>query len=220
MYQAANPPPFNPVLLAGLPARMLPPALLAPLLDAAMLGMRRRHPELFERLTEIGAAVILIDPVDLPLLFLLEVGRPMPRLRARLQAPQSEPSATIRGPLLTLIDLLQGRLDGDSAFFARDLTIEGEMEAVVALRNAIDAAEIDLWADAVANLGPLAAPVLRAGGVASRLFTRAAEDIELMRAAFLAPAVRRLDRQAEEIRELREGRTRAEAPARGAGSGP
>jgi len=41
-----------------------------------------------------------------------------------------------------MIELLEGRADGDALFFSRTLTVEGDMEAVVALRNAIDGSEI------------------------------------------------------------------------------
>ena len=39
--------------------------------------------------------------------------------------------------------------------FPRDLAIEGDTEAVVALRNAIDDSELDLAAEAAELLGPL-----------------------------------------------------------------
>ena len=49
----------------------------------------------------------------------------------------------IAGPLLGLIGLIDGTYDGDALFFSRDLVVEGDVEAVLALRNAIDDAGID-----------------------------------------------------------------------------
>lgn len=49
--------------------------------------------------------------------------------------------------------MIHGTLDGDALFFARDLVIEGDTEAVLALRNALDDAEIDLLTAAAAALG-------------------------------------------------------------------
>ena len=52
--------------------------------------------------------------------------------------------------------LVDGSYDGDALFFSRDLVVEGDVEAVLALRNAIDDAGIDLVADTAALFGPLA----------------------------------------------------------------
>jgi len=58
-----------------------------------------------------------------------------------------------------LIDLLEGRLDGDALFFSRELTVEGDTEAVLLLRNAVDSDEVDLFEDLLSVLGPLAGPL-------------------------------------------------------------
>jgi predicted lipid carrier protein YhbT len=51
--------------------------------------------------------------------------------------------------------LIDGSYDGDALFFSRDLVVEGDVEAVLALRNAIDDAGVDLVADTAALFGPL-----------------------------------------------------------------
>ncbi len=40
--------------------------------------------------------------------------------------------------------MMHGTLDGDALFFSRDLAVEGDTSSVLALRNAIDDAELDL----------------------------------------------------------------------------
>jgi predicted lipid carrier protein YhbT len=42
-----------------------------------------------------------------------------------------------------LLGMIDGTYDGDALFFSRDLTIEGDTEAVLALRNALENAEFD-----------------------------------------------------------------------------
>ncbi len=123
-------PPLSPVLFAGFALRPLPTALLQPFLSRAMSVMHRRHRDVFGRMESLRNAVFLIEPVDLPFRFLLRPAAPRPVLR--LVADEQDignPSAVIRGPLSTLIDLLEGRLDGDAMFFTRDLVIEGDTEA-------------------------------------------------------------------------------------------
>jgi len=199
-------PPFSPVLLAGLAARPLPPALLQPGLALAMRTVSRRHPGLFERLAGVGAPSFLIDPVDLPFVFLMETDPETPRLRAlsREDAESAVVAARIRGPLMKLIELLEGKVDGDALFFTRDLVVEGDTEAVVALRNAVDDAEIDILNDLLAPLGPLAGPAGSAARRAGGLLNRAARDLETLRDSLIAPALRRTEAQAAELHDLEE----------------
>ena len=197
-------PPLSPVLLAGLAMRPMPPLLLQPILSFAMEAIQRRHPSVFERLAELGDPLFLIDPVDLPLVFSLRPHVERPSLTALADAGAVKATATIRGPLLSLIDLLEGRIDGDALFFSRDLIIEGETEAAVALRNAVDDAEIDVVADVLSLLGPLAGPARLMARGAAALLARATEDLETLRAAVIAPAMRRTDAMEAGLRGLYE----------------
>ena len=54
-----------------------------------------------------------------------------------------------------LIGMAEGRLDGDALFFSRTLSIEGDMEATLALRNALDDARLDFGVILLGCLGPL-----------------------------------------------------------------
>ena len=221
-----RPAPLTPALLVGLAARPLPPALLQPLLTLAMATTVRRHGEAFARLDGLGDSVFLIDPVDLPLAFLLRPGASPPSLTAirggaAPGASDVAPTATIRGSLLSLVDLLEGRVDGDALFFSRDLAIEGDTEAILTLRNAIDGAGIDLIEVAASALGPFGGVARRLLGPAEILIRRMTRDQEALQETLLSPLARRCDAQAAELTELRtrleelQRRTRrAGAPAR------
>ncbi len=200
-----NNPPLSPVLLAGLALRPLPPVLLQPPLNVVMAITRRRHPGLFDRLAGLAQATFLIDPIDLAFDFLLRPAPP-PSLVAIVKGSRMEepPTATIRGPLVELIQLLEGKLDGDALFFSRDLIVEGDTEAVVTLRNAVDGAGIDVLDDFLAALGPLAGPAGRVVAAAAAVFNRMESDLEILRQAALAPLADRCDAQADELRQLRE----------------
>ncbi|MCE1236446.1 MAG: SCP2 sterol-binding domain-containing protein [Hyphomicrobiales bacterium] len=129
------------------------------------LAMRRfvgsladRHPSLFSRLGEHATKRFLIEPTDLSLGFLLAPDPAMPRLEAVKRDAAGVCSvacdARIAGPLAALVGMVHGALDGDALFFSRDIVIEGDTEAVLALRNAVDDAEIDLAAEIAATTGP------------------------------------------------------------------
>ncbi len=211
-------PPLTPVLLAGIAMRPLPPVLLQPILDIAMAVLSRHHPDLFARLTDIEGTTFLIDPVDLPFGFLLSLSK-APRLKAVTKGAPIDPvpTATIQGPLATLIQLLEGRLDGDAQFFSRDLTIEGDMEAVVTLRNVIDGAGIDLLKDLSSVFGPLSRPARLVADGALRVFNRLERDMETLKNTVYAPMDERCRAQDAEIKRLRntvENLQRHRAPAR------
>jgi predicted lipid carrier protein YhbT len=59
-----------------------------------------------------------------------------------------------------MLGLAEGRLDGDAVFFARKLAVTGNMEAVLALRNALDDSGIDLVKLAGDMSGPIRRPVM------------------------------------------------------------
>ncbi len=208
-----RPAPLTPVLLAGLAARPLPPALLQPLLTLAMAAMVRRHGEAFARLDGLADSVFLIDPVDLPLDFLLRPGAAPPSITAVRSGgtsggasggvSESAPTATIRGSLLSLIDLLEGQVDGDALFFSRALAVEGDTEAILTLRNAIDGAGIDLIDVAAAAFGPAAGIARRLLSPVETLIRRMTRDLEALQETLLSPLARRCDAQAAELDELR-----------------
>ncbi|GAA3848074.1 SCP2 sterol-binding domain-containing protein [[Pseudomonas] carboxydohydrogena] len=140
----------------------LPLLPLQPVLGACLHGIQRRHPQIFDRLGTHAAKRFGLDPTDLPFVFVLEPARVNPKVVAVRSMPQVDVKVT--GSIAALIGLVDGSCDGDALFFSRDIRVEGDMEAAVALRNAIDEAGIDIVAESIAWLGPLspiAAQILR-----------------------------------------------------------
>lgn len=195
-------PPFSPVLLLGMALRSLRPTALQPLFDAMLRVVRRRHPDILERMADYGDKAVCIDPVDLPFVILLEPNPEDPRLTVRRSVEPGEAAATIHGPLELLIALAEGKVDGDALFFSRRLVIEGDTEVVVALRNAIDGAGIDLIDDISRELGPLARPFRGFASAAAGLIGRMRDDFETLRAAIIAPAVKDNANQGARIAQL------------------
>jgi len=117
-----------------------------PLELAAYVMMRRilaRNPRLIARLGTHASKRFAIDPLDCPFVFLIEPGADRPRLRVLDSIEPGQWDARIAGAMIVLAGLLEGIYDGDALFFSRDLTIEGDTAAVVALRNAIEDSELD-----------------------------------------------------------------------------
>jgi predicted lipid carrier protein YhbT len=146
--------------IPSLVARAIRPLPLLPL-EIVLAGITnricRRHPNIFDRLgTHVGKR-FGIKPTDLPFAFVIEATSPQPRFSVMRELPV-DVEARISSQLVNLLALLEGRLDGDALMFSRQLTIEGDVEAVLALRNAIDDAGLDLVAEVSLMLGPLGEP--------------------------------------------------------------
>jgi predicted lipid carrier protein YhbT len=164
--------------------RVLPTRPLELILSRLMSSIVERHPLLFERLGPHASKTIAIAPVDVPLVFLLRPAPQAPSLEVRRDQPVPVCDAVVTGPFFALVDLAEGQLDGDALFFSRLIRIEGDMEAVLAWRNALDGEGLDLVGEAMAPLGALSAgPAL----VARRCFELLRAAIEATSAGRMAP---------------------------------
>jgi len=135
-------------------AAFLPLPLFQPILAYIVRRIADNHHEMFDRLGPHRNATFVIDPVDIPFVLLLrpDPGRPVFRAAPRAAIPRHD--AMIAGRFLTLLQLVDAGADGDALFFSRALTVTGNTEAVVCLRNALDDIEGSIAVD-VANLfGP------------------------------------------------------------------
>lgn len=151
-------PPNVPTIGALL--RPLPLFPLQIVVDALTRAIARRRPAIFARLGAHAGRVLVVDPRELPFCFVLETSPERPGCRVR-RAPPRDAAAVITGPLASLVALARGRLDADALFFSREVDVSGDMEAAVALRNALDDAEIDVLREAALLAGPFA-PALTA----------------------------------------------------------
>lgn len=144
-----------------------PPFIISPALLPIQFFLSRmvgdivkRQPQFFERLGEYAHKRFLINPINIPLVFLLEPSPDKPKLRLLLTHKESDAyDVLIAGKFSTLLDMANGTCDGDSLFFSRDLTIEGDTGAVVALRNALDNMDHSLLEEALSSIGVFANPI-------------------------------------------------------------
>ena len=157
---AAFAPPAPPAApgAAALALRPLPLAPVSVALTALARRVARANPGLFGRLGVHAGKRFVLDPTDLPLALCLRPDPDRPVVEAHRRAPAGD--VRIAGTLGALLALVHGSSDGDALFFSRDLGVEGDTAAALALRNAVDNAELDLAAEAAALSGPFA-PALR-----------------------------------------------------------
>ncbi len=164
--------------------------------------MHAKHRHVFERLGTYADKTFLIDPTDLPFAFLLEPRLEKPKIRTLKPETDVVADTTIRGPLAELIALMEGRVDGDALFFSRALIMEGDTEAALALRNAVDGEGIDLARDFAALFGPLAPVAAHAGGVATRAAQHFAQRTEILSTSLLGTVDKRSLANKRRMKEL------------------
>ncbi len=127
------------------------------------IQIARGRPGLLDRLGEHAEKTVAVAPTDIDVVFLMKLGPHEPSVKATRIAEPGSFDARVSGPLLALIDLVEGRMDGDALFFSRKIAIDGDMETVVALRNALDAEGLDLIEEAARPFGPLGSGMSRIG---------------------------------------------------------
>lgn len=136
----------------------VPLPLIQPILGRIATSVARARPELFARLGSQAGKRFLIDPTDLPFVLVLVPDPDRPTLKAYRRSQKPAHDAIIAGTFFRLLDLIDGELDGDALFFTRDLRVQGDTEAVVTLRNALDDMEGSAMDSVLGSFGPLAAP--------------------------------------------------------------
>ena len=117
-------------------------APLGMLLTGSIRALARRQPRLFDRLGAHRSAPFCLAPTDLAFAFTGIPDGEKTLERVVGTAAPATADVVIRGPILMLLGLLDGSLDGDALFFHRVISVSGRTEAVVALRNAIEEAEL------------------------------------------------------------------------------
>lgn len=134
---------------------LVPLMLLRPAFARIALTLARKRPDLFERMGNHAHKRFLIDPTDLPYVFLMVPDVAKPALTIHLRRDRPPHHGAIAGCFLDLFDMMDGALDGDALFFNRALSVTGDIEAVVALRNALDDFDGDLVDELLSSFGPL-----------------------------------------------------------------
>ncbi len=148
----------------------MPALLLARAVRLVVARMETSHPKLFKNLGRLPEALVHLEPTDLPHRFGLRMGKKPDFFL--IEDASETPRATIAGPLASLIDMLEGREDGDALFFSREIQVTGDTEVVVALRNTLDREEMNLYEEVLSLCGPFAGAADVAATVADRAARR------------------------------------------------
>ena len=159
MQSTPRPPPVADWLGRPMMALRAPVELV---LTRALRQAARRKP--FDRMGAYERAVFLIVPAGWPVGFTLSA-RANGRVTVVRAAAPGAYTTRIEGRIEDLLDLFDGSLDADAAFFTRTVRVEGDTGAALALHNTLEAAELSM-SDILAP--PFGGQVLDAGARALR----------------------------------------------------
>jgi O2-independent ubiquinone biosynthesis accessory factor UbiT len=140
------PPDFRVPGFVSIALRPLPLRPLELFLQQLADSIAERYPGIIERIGYARPLRFGIEPSDVPFAVRIELGEAGVRLQVMRHLDDVD--ARISGTLAALVALVDGDCDGDALFFSRGIIVEGDIAAVLALRNAIDDAEIKLLREA------------------------------------------------------------------------
>lgn len=132
----------------------VPVPLINRILSRLVAAIAAKHPDIFNRLDGHHHKWFTIDPDNMPFQFYLLPDPLHPKLKCRRRKNPVKTDGKISGSLLTLLGMIDGRYDGDALFFTRNLRVEGDTEAIVCLRNALDDVEGSIAGDIADFFGP------------------------------------------------------------------
>ncbi len=195
-------PDFTPLPMLGLAMGFLPRQLLERGVRTFTHRLNTLHPGLRERLSEAnGKSFALVLP-DMPFNAMLEVEGGELELTMLGKSLPLRADVTLHGTSTTFIALLEGRTDGDALFFSRDLRVEGDTEALLVLRNALDNEQINLRKTFFSVFGALSGMAARAATPVEKLGARFTRDMGWLYHSAIAPLAKRQQQFSEGLQGL------------------
>lgn len=211
MSDESSVPDFTPGVVLGMVLSVFP---RRPLERAAQILTHRlntRHPGLRERLGEADGKSFALVLSDMPFNAMLAIDGGRLGLTLAAKTPPPAADVTLHGASETFIGLLEGRVDGDALFFSRELRVEGDTEALLVLRNALDNEQISLRDTFLAVFGPLSGLAARVAVPVETVGARFVRDMRRLHRSALSPLVRQQRQFAESLRGMEQRLARMES---------
>jgi len=188
------------MLLVGLALRPLPVGILSRLAAHFLQRIEQHYPEISPRLGPLGLCIFHIIPTDLRFSFLITLNHGQATVKVMAEEGiVPDTTATISGDMLSFIQLLEGRVDGDALFFSRRLVVEGDTEAVLTLRNAVDSVDLSVEHILAGMTGPMK-PMFRAlAPRLSALHQTAHKDFDLINRSLTEHFSRKISQLEEDL---------------------
>jgi predicted lipid carrier protein YhbT len=134
-------------LFYGVAISILPSHLVNNAIAIILNNINRSHPNLMRRLSALNGKTLLFIPTDTAYNFLAHMQNDRFCLQYISRNKITETSVRVTGRIIDLFKIVQGQCDADALFFSREIEIEGDVEAIVILRNAIESENINIFTE-------------------------------------------------------------------------
>ncbi len=194
--------PFHPNRFLGIGLSFVPPLILQRLADRILQSVHAASPRLQERLLEADGKTFLFICSDMPFQLMLSIqqGMMIPRVLPKSSFPHTDVSIHAASPVL--ISLLEGTADGDALFFSRDLETEGDTEALLIFRHALDNEPLALRSLFLSLFGPFQHAVHLTLKPLETLGKRFISDLAYLHQEAIFPIVQQIDQQTQQLDNL------------------
>ncbi len=187
-------------MLSGIASRFVPQGFLEFALAKTSRKIAFNHPGILTRLEPIYGKTFEFEPLEFPRLIRVRFFAENVEIKWIKKTETNSPDVKICGTFLALLSLLEGTEDGDSLFFSRQITVEGDTEALLTLRNALDSEDIELLEELFD--GPLSKPAKVIAETGSIFHQQLSTDMEKVNRAMVKPIVSALKSQGREIETI------------------
>ena len=148
-------PEFNSSLLYGLLAK---PIICRPIIQIGISKLTKlfidKHPRVIKKMSQFSPSRMVLVPLDMPFDFFVEFSNESLQINIIDKNTYLGKNLTkITASIDVFVKMLEGNLDGDALFFSRKLIIEGETTIIVALRNILEAENVNIKNDIKKSLG-------------------------------------------------------------------
>lgn len=174
------------MLFARIAMRPIPLAIVDMAVQKLARRLCSRYPLIIERLSDLRGTRFVINITDLQYWIEFSFYDNSIKTKTYCKAPETA-DVSVAGTLVDLINMLDGDVDGDALFFSRNITVDGNTEALLTLRNAIDSEDINLKEDLLALSGVFRVPTRIAFNSLNRIFSRITKDMESISNAITFP---------------------------------
>lgn len=193
---------LSPILLAGMLTKPLPLAPVNFILRKIIHRLRHNHPAIISRLEPVVGISFLVVLEDLP--FNIQLCIEDDDIKAFCVREKIASDVRICGKFMKFVQMLEGEEDGDALFFSRDLVVEGNTEALLTLRNALDSEDISISKEILEQVGIFKIPADIAMSGATSIYDMAQENLRKINNFLMSGVQSRCDEQEITLNKLNE----------------
>ncbi len=194
---------FSPFFVLGKLIKPLPKLPIELLMQHVATTLEINHPNVMRRLESLSGKEFLICPLDFPYKIMLRLNHKSLKIKLVDYTCQVA-DVTIIGSFDVLLQMLDGKTDGDGLFFDRSIMVKGDTSALLTLRNAMDSDDINLKDEIIRSFGIFKKPITEFINLTDLIYYKLDHELNDLNRALMEPLMLRVKSVEAENSELKE----------------